>query len=95
MERLLALRPKTLGGIAAVAATLKNEELANYRNTPEDDRDFDVRCITPFPDGLIALAPGLSPEDADRVRAEKTRRLSPKGRPASAECKFGSRSRAC
>jgi hypothetical protein len=76
MERMLALLPKTLDGIAAVAATLKNEELANYWNTPEDDRDFDVRCITRFLDGLIALAPGRSPEAADRVLAEKTQKAA-------------------
>ena len=53
MEGMIALRPKTLAGLAALAATMKEDALYSYWNTPDEDRDWDVMLITRFLDGLI------------------------------------------
>lgn len=70
VQRMLALQPKTLDEVAAVAATLKQDTLPNYWAEPEENRDFQEQCITRFFDSLIALAPSQAPEDADRVLAQ-------------------------
>jgi hypothetical protein len=53
MEGMIALRPKTLAGLAALAATMKDDALSSYWNKPDEDRDWDVMLITRFIDGLI------------------------------------------
>jgi hypothetical protein len=54
-ERMIALRPKTLAGITAVAATLKDYALSQYWRETKEDRDWDVEIITGFLDCLIEL----------------------------------------
>jgi hypothetical protein len=66
VQRMLALQPKTLVGIAAIAASLKEDTLPNYWAEPEESRDFQDLCVTRFLDSLIALAPG----NADCVVAQ-------------------------
>jgi hypothetical protein len=58
IERMIALRPKTPSAVAITAATLKENSLSHYWNEPEEDRDFDVRLITQFLDGLIQARSG-------------------------------------
>jgi hypothetical protein len=53
MESMIALRPKTLAGLAALAATMKEDALRSYWNKPDEDRDWDVMLVTRFLDGLI------------------------------------------
>ena len=53
MEGMIALRPKTLAGLAALAATMKEDALRSYWNKPDEDRDWDVMHVTRFLDGLI------------------------------------------
>jgi hypothetical protein len=53
MEGMIALRPKTLAGLAALAATMKDDALSSYWNKPDEDRDWDVMLISRFLDGLI------------------------------------------
>jgi hypothetical protein len=67
VESMISLRPKTLAGVGAVAATMKEDALNQYWDKPEEDRDFDVSLITRFLDGLIEL--GQMRGDADRVVA--------------------------
>jgi hypothetical protein len=52
---MVTLRPKTIAGIAAVAATLKDFSLSRYWDKPDEDRDWDVMLITWFLDGLIEV----------------------------------------
>ncbi len=66
-ERMIALRPKTLSGIAAVAATIK-EDQCHFWKEPEKDRDWDVVLVTRFIDGLIELAQA---DLADRMPAKE------------------------
>jgi hypothetical protein len=54
-ESMIALRPKTLAGITAVAATLKDYAIREYWKEPVEDRDWDVEIITGFLDCLIEL----------------------------------------
>ncbi len=53
MEGMIALRPKTLAGLAALAATMKEDALRSYWNKPDEDRDWDVMHVTRFLDELI------------------------------------------
>jgi hypothetical protein len=53
MEGMIALRPKTLAGLAALAATMKDDALYSYWDKPDEDRDWDVMLISRFLDGLI------------------------------------------
>ncbi len=57
-ERMIALRPNTLAGIAAVAATLKDYALSFHWKEPEEDRDWDVEILTKFLDCLVGLGQG-------------------------------------
>lgn len=57
-ERMIALRPKTLAGITAVAATLKDYALSHHWQEPKEDRDWDVEILTGFLDCLIELGAG-------------------------------------
>jgi hypothetical protein len=50
---MIALRPKTLAGIIAIARSLKEEALDTYWDEPDEDRDWDVMLVTRFIDGLI------------------------------------------
>jgi hypothetical protein len=52
---VIALGPKTLERITAVAATLKDYPLSHHWKEPEEDRDWDVDILTGFLDGLIEL----------------------------------------
>ena len=63
LERMVALRPRTLAGLAALAATMKEDALGSYWNKPDEDRDWDVMLITRFIDGLIEVGrgPGVAP----------------------------------
>ncbi len=54
-ERMIALRPKTLAGITAVASTLKDYALSNHWRETKEDRDWDVEILTGFLDCLIEL----------------------------------------
>ena len=54
-ERMIALRPKTLADLAAVAATLKEWTLKHYWDRPDIDMDWDIAMITQFVDSLIEL----------------------------------------
>jgi hypothetical protein len=56
LERMLDLRPTTLAGIAATAATLMEDQLTHLWDEPENDRDWDIRMLTRFIDGLIESA---------------------------------------
>jgi hypothetical protein len=58
VERMLDLRPTTPAGIAAVAATLREDNLAHYWNKPARNRDYDVELVTRFIDGLIGATVG-------------------------------------
>ncbi len=53
VERMVALRPKTLAGIIATARSLRERPLDHLWAEPEDDRDWDVMLPTRFIDGLI------------------------------------------
>jgi hypothetical protein len=53
VERMVALRPKTSAGLAALAATMKEDALNAYWNKPDEDREWEVMLITRFLDGLI------------------------------------------
>jgi hypothetical protein len=64
MEGMIALRPKTLAGLAALAATMKEDALSSYWNKPDEDRDWDVMLIARFLDGLIEVGQGH--DDAGR-----------------------------
>jgi hypothetical protein len=55
MEGMIALRPKTLAGLAALPATMKEDALRSYWDKPDKDRDWDVMLITRFLDGLIEV----------------------------------------
>jgi hypothetical protein len=57
-ERMLDLGPTTPAGIAAVAATLREDNLAHYWEKPARDRDYDVELVTRFIDGLIGATVG-------------------------------------
>jgi hypothetical protein len=57
-ERMLDLGPTTPAGIAAVAATLRDDHLAYYWDKPVRDRDYDVELVTRFIDGLIGATVG-------------------------------------
>jgi hypothetical protein len=63
VERMVALRPRTSAGLAAVAATMKEDALWRHWDKPEENRDWDVMLITRFLDGLIALLPRTANED--------------------------------
>jgi hypothetical protein len=65
VERMSALWPRTLAGIAALAATMKEDALGSYWDKPEEDREWDVMLITRLLDGLIEV--GHGPGDADRL----------------------------
>jgi hypothetical protein len=56
VERMLDFRPTTLAGIAAVAATLRDDELEHLWAKPEDDRDWGILMLTRFIDGLLESA---------------------------------------
>jgi hypothetical protein len=43
---MIAVRPETLVGFAAQAATLKEFALSHYWNEPDSDMDLDVMFIT-------------------------------------------------
>jgi hypothetical protein len=66
-QRMTKRRPKTLAGIAAMAATIKEDQSHFWKN-PEEDRDWDILLVTRFLDGLIDL--GQASCLADRVLAE-------------------------
>jgi hypothetical protein len=65
MEGMIALRPKTLAGLAALAATMKEDALRSYWDKPDEDRDWDMMLISRFLDGLIEL--GQTRGGADRT----------------------------
>jgi hypothetical protein len=50
--RMVDLRPSTQAGIAAVAASIK-DELQDFWKDPEPDRDWEISLFTRFIDGLI------------------------------------------
>jgi hypothetical protein len=52
VERMILLRPQTPAGIAAVAASIK-EDQSHFWKEPEERRDWDVSLITRFIDGLL------------------------------------------
>jgi hypothetical protein len=52
VERMILLRPKTPAGIAAVAASIR-EDQRHFWKEPEIDRNWDVSLVTRFIDGLI------------------------------------------
>jgi hypothetical protein len=54
-ESIIALRPRTLAGITAVAAALKDYAIGEYWKEPVEDRDWDVKILTGFLDCLIEL----------------------------------------
>ena len=54
-QEMIALRPRTLAGVAAVAATLKEWDLSHYWKEPDIDMDWDVAMLTRFLDSLIEL----------------------------------------
>jgi hypothetical protein len=56
IDRMLALKPRTPAGIAAVAKTLKDEPLADYWADGAGDNDWAIDVITQFLDGLIERA---------------------------------------
>jgi hypothetical protein len=58
VERMLALGPTTLAGIAAVAATLREDALDHYWKEPIAKRDWDVELVTQFIDALVVAGPG-------------------------------------
>jgi hypothetical protein len=68
VERMIALKPKTPKGIAAIAATLKEDLLSHHWKEQEEDRDYDVHLTTQFLDGLIEV--GQLQGNADRVLTE-------------------------
>jgi hypothetical protein len=68
VDSMIKLRPKTLVGIAAVAAMFKADQ-AHFWKKPEADRDREISLLTRFLDGLIDL--GQAPSLADRVLAEE------------------------
>jgi hypothetical protein len=55
VERMIALRPKSLAGIIAIARSLKEEPLDTYWDEPDEDRDWDVMLVTRFLDVLIEI----------------------------------------
>jgi hypothetical protein len=55
VKRMIDLRPTTPGGIAAIAASLRDEALSSYWNEPVAERDCDVEVITRFLDALIEI----------------------------------------
>jgi flagellar biosynthesis/type III secretory pathway protein FliH len=52
VERMILLRPQTPAGVAAVAASIK-EDQPRFWKKPEKDRDWDVSLVTRFIDGLV------------------------------------------
>jgi hypothetical protein len=52
LQGMSALRPRTLAGLAALAATMKEDALYSYWDKPDEKRDWDVALITRFLDGL-------------------------------------------
>jgi hypothetical protein len=58
VERMLDLGPTTLAGIAAVAATLREDALASYWEEPAQNRDWDVELVTRLIDALVVAGPG-------------------------------------
>jgi hypothetical protein len=53
IERMVALKPKTVAGIAAIAVVLRADALSSWWSKPERDRDWDIELVTRFLDGLI------------------------------------------
>ncbi len=51
--RMLDVGPTTLAGIAAVAATLKEDLLVHYWAKPIKDRDYEVELVTKLIDALV------------------------------------------
>jgi hypothetical protein len=68
-EQMIALEPKTPSGIAAVAATLKEDGLGDYWDTSDRDRDWDKILISGFLDALIAAAADRVPAQGPSARA--------------------------
>ena len=54
VDSMIQLLPKTLAGIAAVAAAFK-EDQDHFWREPEQDRDWEISLLTRFLDGLINL----------------------------------------
>lgn len=51
--RMLDVGPTSLAGIAAVAATLKEDLLVHYWAKPIKDRDYEVELVTKLIDALV------------------------------------------
>jgi hypothetical protein len=72
-QEMIALRPKTPAGLAAVAATLKEWDLSHYWTKPDIDMDWDVMLITRFLDGLIELGQAQGVADHAPAQGEEAR----------------------
>jgi hypothetical protein len=53
VKQIIDLRPTTPAGIAAIAASLREDALSSYWTKPVAERDCDVEVITRFFDALI------------------------------------------
>lgn len=71
IERMIDLRPKTLAGIAAVAASLK-EDQSHFWDETEKSRDWDILLVTKFIDALIECgAPAVALNGAESHRLKQ------------------------